>query len=133
MKTGHNSCALLLNPRAELLGRQNAILSGTGTRHYVPHFEGCLSLKSVISGSAVWETRGRRFGVHENTYLIINDRQHYELTIDSTRSVTRFASSSHAVSSRMFSAPVLRPFRYCWMSRNRTRSLVWGLSNRSSH
>jgi AraC family transcriptional regulator len=81
----------LANPRAELLGKQNAILSGTSTCYYVPDFEGCLSIKSVLSGSAVWETpQGRRFEVHENTYLILNDRQHYRMTIDSARKVTTF-------------------------------------------
>jgi AraC-like DNA-binding protein len=79
------------NPRAELLGTRNAILSGTSTSYYVPDFEGCLSIKSVISGSAVWETpEGRRFEVHENTYLILNDRQHYRMTIDSVQKVTTF-------------------------------------------
>jgi AraC family transcriptional regulator len=81
---------VLLNPPAEMLGEQNAILSGSGTRYYVPDFEGSLSIKSVIAGSAVWETPGRRFEVHENTYLILNDRQHYRMTIDSARKVTTF-------------------------------------------
>lgn len=81
----------LLNPLdPSLLGRQNAILSGTGNNYYVPDFEGCLSVKSVISGSAVWETTGRRFNLHENFYLILNDRQRYTMTIDSARKVTTF-------------------------------------------
>jgi AraC family transcriptional regulator len=56
----------------------------------VPDYEGCLSIKSVISGSALWEAAGRQFIVHENSYLILNDRQHYTLTIDSARKVTTF-------------------------------------------
>ncbi len=90
MKSALNASGVLLNPRAEMLGKQTAILSGSGTRHYVPDFEGTLSLKSVISGSAVWETPGRRFAVHENTYLILNDRQHYRMTINSAHKVTTF-------------------------------------------
>src|SRR5215469_5145980 len=81
---------ILLNPSGRILGLQNAILSGTANRHHVPDFEGCLSLKSVLAGSVVWETPGRRYEVHENTYLLLNDRQHYTMTIDSTRKATTF-------------------------------------------
>lgn len=81
---------ILLNPSGNVLGTQNAILSGTANRHHVPDFEGCLSIKSVISGSVVWETPGRRFELHENTYLVLNDRQHYTMTIDSARKATTF-------------------------------------------
>jgi AraC family transcriptional regulator len=81
---------VLLNPGGRVLGMQNAILSGSGTQYHVPDFEGCLSIKSVISGSVVWETPGRRYEVHENTYLVLNDRQHYTMTIDSPRKATTF-------------------------------------------
>lgn len=81
---------VLLNPPAEMLGKRNTILSGTGTQYYVPDFEGSLSLKSVLGGSATWEAAGRRFEIHENTYLILNDRQHYRMTIDSARKVATF-------------------------------------------
>jgi AraC family transcriptional regulator len=81
---------VLVNPPGDVLGQQNAVLTGTGRRYYVPNFEGCLSIKSVASGSAVWETPGRRFELHENTYLILNDRQNYTITIDSALPVTTF-------------------------------------------
>ena len=81
---------ILLNPSGRVLGAQNAILSGSGNQYYVPDFEGCLSIKSVISGSAIWETPGGRYEVHENTYLVLNDRQHYTMTIDSARKATTF-------------------------------------------
>jgi AraC family transcriptional regulator len=91
MRPSREQPRLLLNPPAAVLGKQNAIFSGSGTQYYVPDFEGCLSVKAVISGSAVWETPpNRRFEVHENTYLILNDRQHYRMTIDSARLVTTF-------------------------------------------
>jgi AraC family transcriptional regulator len=81
--------ALPINPPGSTLGTQNAILSGYGTRYHVRDFEGCLSLKSVVHGSADWETDGRRFVVDENCYLLLNDRQHYTITIDSpTRAKT---------------------------------------------
>lgn len=79
-----------LNPRAAMLGAENAILSGANTSYYVPDYEGSLSIKSVISGSATWEAGGRRFVVHENSYLILNDRQCYTMTIDSARPVRTF-------------------------------------------
>jgi AraC family transcriptional regulator len=81
---------VLVNPPGELLGRRNAVLTGTGRRYYVPNFEGCLSIKSVTSGSAVWETPGRRFELHENSYLVLNDRQNYTITIDSALPSTTF-------------------------------------------
>jgi AraC family transcriptional regulator len=56
----------------------------------VPDYEGCLSIKTVVSGSALWETAGRQFVVHENSYLILNDRQRYTLTMDSARAATTF-------------------------------------------
>ena len=80
----------LINPPGETLGRANAILTGSGKDYFVPDFEGSLSIKTVVSGSAVWEAGGRRFQVHENTYLILNDRQRYTMTIDSTSAVTTF-------------------------------------------
>jgi AraC family transcriptional regulator len=89
MKAAHNH-GILLNPSGRVLGSQNAILSGSGSQYHVPDFEGCLSIKSVISGSVVWETPGRRYEVHENTYLVLNDHQHYTMTIDSARKATTF-------------------------------------------
>jgi AraC-like DNA-binding protein len=81
---------LPINPPGRTLGTENAILSGYGTRYHVRDFEGCLSLKSVARGSADWETDGRRFVVREDCYLILNDRQHYTVTIDSPKRVRTF-------------------------------------------
>jgi AraC family transcriptional regulator len=82
--------SVLINPASEMIGRENAILSGSGTRYHVREFEGSLSLKSVVRGFADWETNGRRYTVNESTYLVLNDRQHYTLTIDSPERVTTF-------------------------------------------
>jgi AraC-like DNA-binding protein len=68
----------------------NAILTGTNRHYYVPDFEGCISIKSVVSGSAMWETNGRKFVVHENNYLILNDRQRYTITMESALPSTTF-------------------------------------------
>ena len=81
---------LLVNPPGNLLGQQNAVLTGTGRCYYVANFEGCLSIKSVTSGAASWETPGRRFELRENAYLILNDRQTYTMTIDSALPVSTF-------------------------------------------
>jgi AraC family transcriptional regulator len=81
---------LPINPPGRTLGTENAILSGYGTRYHVRDFEGCLSLKSVVQGSADWEMDGRRFVVNQDCYLILNDRQHYTLTIDSPERVKTF-------------------------------------------
>jgi len=79
-----------VNPPAKVLGVDNAVLTGTSRRYFVPDFEGPLSIKTVVAGSAVWEAEGRRFTVLENSYLVLNDRQRYTITIDATRSVTTF-------------------------------------------
>jgi len=84
------SARLAINPREPILGSENAILTGTNTSYYVPDYEGCLSLKTIVSGSASWEAAGRRFVVHENSYLILNDRQRYTMTIEAARPVTTF-------------------------------------------
>ena len=81
---------LPVNPPGERLGRENAVLSGRGAHYYVPDFEGCLSIKSVINGMAVWETEHRRFLLNEDRWLVLNDRQRYTITIDALQPVTTF-------------------------------------------
>lgn len=81
---------LPINPPGRTLGAENAILSGFGSRYHVRDFEGCLSLKSVVQGSADWEMDGRRFVVNQDCYLILNDRQLYSMTIDSHKRAKTF-------------------------------------------
>src|SRR5215469_5337442 len=81
---------LPINPPGRTLGTENAILSGWGARYHVRDFEGCLSLKSVVQGSAGWETDGRRFVLNQGCYLILNDRQLYSMTIDSHKPAKTF-------------------------------------------
>lgn len=81
---------LPVNPPATRLGQENAVLSGRGTRYYVPDFEGCLSVKSVVKGTAVWETESRRLVLNEDSWLILNNGQRYTITIDSLHPVTTF-------------------------------------------
>jgi AraC family transcriptional regulator len=81
---------LPVNPPGRTLGSENAVLTGSGSRYFVRDFEGCLSLKAVLQGSAVWEAGNRTFCVDETCYLILNDRQRYSITIESHRPVTTF-------------------------------------------
>jgi AraC family transcriptional regulator len=80
----------LVNPPARQLGRINAVFIGTGTRHDTGEVEGWLSIKTMVAGSAVWQTQDREFIVDENSYLILNDRHRYRLRFDSTMPVTTF-------------------------------------------
>jgi AraC-like DNA-binding protein len=82
--------ARLINPPSGLLGCANAVLTGTSRRYQTPDFEGCLSIKAVMEGNAVWQVGGRRFAVDPNCFLILNDRQRYTITIDSARPATTF-------------------------------------------
>jgi AraC family transcriptional regulator len=83
--------SVLLNPRGSAeLGTRNAILSGSSCHYHVPECEGWLSIKSVLAGSVTWEAAGRKFVLHENTFLILNDRQRYSMTMDSTQIATTF-------------------------------------------
>jgi AraC family transcriptional regulator len=81
----------LVNPPASQLGLRNAVYSGSGTRHDTGQVPGWLSIKTMITGSAVWETAERRFTVDENSYLILNDHHRYALRFESGARVTTFA------------------------------------------
>ena len=82
--------SLPINPRYAALGVENAVLSGTSSRHSAIDCEGWLSIKGVLRGSAVWESGSRRWTVNEDCCLILNDRQPYTLTIESTQPATTF-------------------------------------------
>jgi len=79
----------LVNPPATQLGLRNAVFTGTGTRHDTGEVPGWLSIKTMITGSAVWETE-RQFTVDRNSYLILNDHHRYTLRFESTAPVTTF-------------------------------------------
>lgn len=81
---------VLLNPPATLLGSENAVLSGRTVRRYEHRFAGPLSIKTVIAGSATWETRAGRFEVVPSAALLLNDREEYEITVDALQPVETF-------------------------------------------
>ena len=72
-----------VNPPARRLGQENAVFCGTGRHYSTGEVEGWLSIKTMLSGAAVWETPERRFHVDENCYLILNDGHRYTLRMDS--------------------------------------------------
>jgi AraC family transcriptional regulator len=54
----------------------------------VHDFEGSLSIKTVVRGSAVWRAGGQRFAVNENCWLVLNNRQRYSMEIESREPTT---------------------------------------------
>jgi AraC-like DNA-binding protein len=74
----------VLNPPAELLGRQNAIVSGRARSrgHFVPPYAGPLSIKTVLDGEAIWRTQEATFRVEPSQILILNGGHQYTLTIE---------------------------------------------------
>jgi len=73
----------LVNPPAAQLGQHNVVFAGSGTRHDTGVVQGWLSIKTMIAGSAVWETAERRWVVDEDSYLILNDGHPYRLRFES--------------------------------------------------
>jgi AraC family transcriptional regulator len=75
--------ALIVNPAASRLGVENAVLWGRGNREYYVHdFPGPLSIKTVLRGSAEWRTGKSRFEIDAGSFLVLNDRQPYSMTIE---------------------------------------------------
>jgi AraC-like DNA-binding protein len=78
---------VVVNPRTGALWKQHVILNGRGRDYHVPNFPGPLSIKSVVRGAAAWETDEGRFEIGPGSCLVINDRQPYSITIESTQVV----------------------------------------------
>jgi AraC family transcriptional regulator len=75
--------ALIVNPAASRLGVENAVLWGRGNREYYVHdFPGPLSIKAVLKGSAEWRAGKSRFEIDAGSFLVLNDRQSYSMTIE---------------------------------------------------
>lgn len=84
------STRLPINPSVDQLGKVNAVITGRGRSYHVHDFEGSLSIKTVVSGAAVWRADGQRFPVNENCWLVLNDRQRYSMEIESREPTTTF-------------------------------------------
>ena len=81
---------LAINPHAATFGRQNAILTGTSHRYFVPDFPGPLSLKATLQGISTWKVDERECRVSESTYLVVNSGQPYTISYDEPDIVTTF-------------------------------------------
>lgn len=79
-----------INPPAADLGRENAVVGGVGVRRYEHRFAGPLSVKTVVAGRAVWETRGGRFELGPGALLVLEEGEEYEVTIDALQPVETF-------------------------------------------
>lgn len=85
-----NGLTLPVNPTAAPNGASHVILWGRARAYRVEDFPGPLSIKSVVRGRAVWETRQGRFVLNEGSYLVLNDGQHYSITVESKSPVETF-------------------------------------------
>src|SRR5262245_30891739 len=75
--------------RSNALGNFSFIISETARRH---HWSGAgsLSIKSFRGGEALYDVGRGRYRVGSNSYLILNQNQSYEITIDSEKAVESF-------------------------------------------
>lgn len=72
-----------VNPRSAVLGQSHVILNGRARDYHVAAFAGPLSIKSVLCGSAIWQTDEGDFEIGPGSALIINHRQPYSITVES--------------------------------------------------
>jgi AraC family transcriptional regulator len=81
----------VINPKSQQAFREsNVIMTGRSRRHFVPSFDGTLSIKGVLCGQAEWVTPEGRYHVFADSLLILNNGQNYSLTIDSTEETETF-------------------------------------------
>jgi AraC-like DNA-binding protein len=81
---------VLINPPPAELGGTNAIVWGRAKQYHVAEFAGPLSIKTVVRGSAMWETREAERLVDSGSYLVLNAGREYSLTVDARETVETF-------------------------------------------
>ncbi len=81
---------LVVNPRTPLGADDHVVLWGRALRYCAPPWPGPLSIKSVISGRAVWTTEEARHEVGDQSYLVVNDSHPYSIEIDAPEPVETF-------------------------------------------
>jgi AraC family transcriptional regulator len=69
---------------------QQTILSGRNRHYFFDMPTADLSIKTMSNGLALYDIEGARFAVEEDTYLILNEQQPYQITIESSSIVTSF-------------------------------------------
>jgi AraC-like DNA-binding protein len=72
------------------LGGVNAVLNARGSRYEMRPYRGPLSLKSMVRGSAIWETDRGHFDLAPGALLILNEGEEYSLTVESLHPVETF-------------------------------------------
>jgi AraC-like DNA-binding protein len=72
-------------------GRENAVISATTRRAEYPDFAQRLSIKMAGGGTEDYFVDGRRVGVDDETFLILNDGRRYGSLISSARPVRSFS------------------------------------------
>jgi AraC family transcriptional regulator len=74
---------VLINPPEGMLGSVNAIYSGQSRRHLVENYAGPLSVKTMISGAALWHTEAGTQRVQPSSFLVLNKGTKYTLEMKS--------------------------------------------------
>jgi AraC family transcriptional regulator len=75
--------------RSNALGNFSFVISETARRHHWSG-AGCLSVKSFRGGEALYDVGLGRYRVGSDSYLILNQSQSYEITVDSEQAVESF-------------------------------------------
>lgn len=75
--------------RSDTLGNFSFVISETARRHHWSG-AGCLSVKSFRGGEALYDIGRGRYRVGSNSYLILNQCQPYEITVDSEQAIDSF-------------------------------------------
>src|SRR5438105_2410064 len=72
------------------LGVLNSVCTATKHSFYVPELASLLSIKAVLSGRVVLTIDGRKLMAREGSFVVVNDRQRFALTIESRELTTMF-------------------------------------------
>src|SRR5437588_6866510 len=72
------------------LGLVNSVCTATKHSFYVPELASLLSIKAVLSGRVVLTIDGRKLMAREGSFVVVNDRQRFALTIESRELTTMF-------------------------------------------
>ena len=72
------------------IGWSNMVTNAVSNDVYFPEHYGPLSIKCAFDGTETYQTRGGRFHVSDQSYLILNDGQKYASSIESELPVNSF-------------------------------------------
>jgi len=78
------------NTVARRSSRQSFVLHEVGHQQYYWRGEGWLSIKSFRGGTAFYNAGQGHFAVDDDHYLVLNQGQHYSITIDSEAPIESF-------------------------------------------